>query len=282
MKKGWLILLVLAPFVVATAAIAFLLFSGNDRRPPSSAPAMPPPEDPSTEDRAPRGEFAIPNTLQWENDKDRTLAELQSRFLRHLSASEKISAFYQSETVYLDLGLLGLQPDTVAADIGCGTGGLQLHLLEEQIPFAKMYAADTDPTSVAFLRFALETITLPGREKIIPVRSAFDDVTLPENSVDVMITFNTKIGMRTLDKEPAPDKRLEGDRLYESIRRAMKPGAVFHVFEPIDYHGRDYPVDYIREPFERHGFDLLSSRTLNIDCLTKTIPFHYLVFRKPE
>lgn len=287
MKKGWLIVLVLAPFIVATAAIAFILLSGNAGQPPASAPRNPPPPDPAAEqraaaDRSPERGFEIPNTLQWETDKKRTLADLQERFTRHLSTTGKVSAFYQSETVYLDLSLLGLRPDSVAADVGCGTGGLQLHLLEERLPFAKMYAVDTDPTSVSFLRFALETVTLPGREKIVPVLSAFDDVKLPENSIDIMITFNTKIGMRTLDREPSPEKRSEGDRLYESIRRAMKPGALFHVFEPVKYRDRDYPVEYVREPFERHAFALVSTRTLVIDCLTKQISFHYLVFQKTE
>ena len=197
----------------------------------------------------------IPNTLYPTTDTvygADDIKNLEAYFISRVKSKKRLSTF----TPRLDLSELNIRPDSALADLGCGTGGFELRLLEEHVPFGRAYAIDVDKPSLDFLSFALSRIDYAGKENIVPVVSAFDDVRLPFKSVDILIAFNTKIGMRPLTN-PLSDENLKTrDRLFASIKAALRPGAMVHVYEPLEVRDRPYPMEYMIEPYKTYGFRL--------------------------
>jgi len=202
--------------------------------------------------------------------------EYKRILLQVLKDGEDITPLYMSTVPEIDFSRLKLKPSSVIADIGCGTGALEVALLERRMPFARIYAVDIHKRSLEFLEYVIEASRLEGREKITTVHSDYHDVKLPPASIDIVLLHNTRIGMR--EGSPLQGEQLrQRDRLMVSIKEALRPGARVHVYEPTYTTGeipRPFPEENVSEPYLAHGFKQLSKERL----LLGDEPLYYMIF----
>ncbi len=156
---------------------------------------------------------------------------------------------------------LAIGPDDVVADVGCGTGAMELLMLEKGIPFGKLYAVDVDGAALAFLEFALAEAKTPGAEKVQVVTSTYEDVTLPAASVDVLFLLNTPF---YLDDQGKRVKDPTVMACLRSIHRAMKPDGRLHTFERSLTPAEGTWCQAIRETFEEVGFRMVEQSMVAI------------------
>ena len=112
------------------------------------------------------------------------------------------------ENTSLLLKNLAVKPGMVIADIGAGSG-YHSALLSKMVGIGKVFAVDVEPEMIAYLN---ERIKQEKLSRIIPVLSAEQEVSLPENTVDMMLLV---------------DVYHEFAYPYEmalSMRAALKPG----------------------------------------------------------
>lgn len=193
---------------------------------------------------------------------------------------------YKSVALLPALDDLGIVPGAVIADIGAGTGALEVRLLTENVPFGRIYAVDLDEPSLAFLRLVLEVFEFPGEERVTPVVNRLDSVELEPQTVDLVTIINCRLGMRSIDN-PMPQSDIEErDRLYQSLRAAMKPNARVVLIAPLrEANFHKYPEQYLLEPFFANGF-CLEERRIDWRLFPQYYyaPFRYyvMVFIKQE
>jgi len=184
--------------------------------------------------------------------------EKQKRLFReHLKKDDDFLEFFTSPAQDLDPKSLGIKPDSVIADIGCGTGTFELLLLRDKVPFTKLYTVDIDKKSLDFFRFAMEETKLTD-DRIVIVHSKEDDVTLPEHSIDIVLMINTHIAMRQADRPLAADEIRKFDAFFTSLKKAMKLGARVHVFEVESLKKIKLSEENVTRPFIENGFRLIS------------------------
>ena len=119
--------------------------------------------------------------------------------------------------------ILEVKPTDVIADIGSGTGALEISMLSKKVPFKKLYAVDVDNRSLEILQLVLDKSKIEGREKVVLVHSRLDDVMLPENSIDVMLLLNTAFFLQGNDSNSPSAK------CTSSLYKALKPGGKLHI-----------------------------------------------------
>jgi 2-polyprenyl-3-methyl-5-hydroxy-6-metoxy-1,4-benzoquinol methylase len=104
------------------------------------------------------------------------LAQLGGRpaaeWIKTLEASERIAGLKITETV----AALKLQPGTIVADIGAGTGIFSLPLTRAVRPGGTLYAVEVDEH---LLEYVMEQATEQGVANVQPVFAEFDDPLLP-------------------------------------------------------------------------------------------------------
>jgi ubiquinone/menaquinone biosynthesis C-methylase UbiE len=99
--------------------------------------------------------------IEWLERKERDMEENTSQLLKNLA----------------------VQPGMVLADIGAGSG-YHSTLLSKMVKNGKVYAVDVELEMIAYLK---DRIKLGGFKNIIPVLSTEQKVSLPANSVDMML-----------------------------------------------------------------------------------------------
>ena len=112
------------------------------------------------------------------------------------------------ENTSLLLKNLAVKPGMVIADIGAGSG-YHSALLSKMVGTGKVFAVDVEPEMIIYLN---ERIKQEKLSRIIPVLSAEQEVSLPGNTVDIMLLV---------------DVYHEFSYPYEmalSMRAALKPG----------------------------------------------------------
>jgi ubiquinone/menaquinone biosynthesis C-methylase UbiE len=112
------------------------------------------------------------------------------------------------ENTSLLLKNLAVKPGMVIADIGAGSG-YHSALLSKMVGSGKVFAIDVEPEMIAYLN---ERIKKEKLSHIIPVLSTEQKLSLPENTVDMMLLV---------------DVYHEFSHPYEmalSMRAALKPG----------------------------------------------------------
>ena len=87
------------------------------------------------------------------------------------------------ENTSLLLKNLAVKPGMVIADIGAGSG-YQSALLSKMVGTGKVYAVDVEPEMIAYLNARIKQEKLTH---IVPVLSTEQNVSLPENSIDMML-----------------------------------------------------------------------------------------------
>ena len=114
----------------------------------------------------------------------------------------------KEENTSLLLKNLAVKPGMVIADIGAGSG-YHSALLSKMVGTGKVFAVDVEPKMIAYLN---ERIKQEKLSHIVPVLSSEQELSLPENTVDIMLLV---------------DVYHEFSYPYEmalSMRAALKPG----------------------------------------------------------
>ncbi len=173
----------------------------------------------------------------------------------------------REERTDLLLTALALQPGTVVADIGAGTGYLARRMAPAVMPGGKVWAVDVQPEMVSLM---LAGVKRSGLTQIEARLSAVDDVKLPASSVDLAIMV---------------DVYHELAYPYEvmaSVLKALKPGGRV-VF--VEYKAEDprVPIKPLHKMSEAQIKREAAVFPLDWERTVSTLPWqHVVVFRKRE
>ncbi len=161
---------------------------------------------------------------------------------------------------------LALQPGTVIADIGAGSG-YHSTLLSKMVGNGKVYAVDVEPEMIAYMK---DRIKLEGYKNIIPVLSTEQKVSLPANSIDVMLLV---------------DVYHEFSFPYEmtlSMLEALKPGGKLVL---VEFRAEDpnVPIKTIHKMSEQQAVKEFKASGFLFEKNIGNLPWqHCLIFRKPK
>ena len=161
---------------------------------------------------------------------------------------------------------LAVQPGTAIADIGAGSG-YHSTLLSKMVGNGKVYAVDVEPEMIAYLK---NRIKLEGYKNIIPVLSTEQKVSLPANSIDVMLLV---------------DVYHEFSFPYEmtlSMLEALKPGGQLVL---VEFRAEDpnVPIKTIHKMSERQAVKEFKASGFLFEKNIGNLPWqHCLIFRKPK
>lgn len=202
----------------------------------------------------------VPSSFQ--DPKDRDVDSYKAIVRETVASGESLHPLFGSRSrSELLVRKLALKPDDVVADIGCGTGAMELMMLETGVPFGKLYAVDVDGEVLRFLEFALAEARPAGAEKVEIVLSKYDDVSLPEGSIDVLFLLNTPF---YLDDKGQRIRSPAGSACLRSIHRALKPDGRLHVIERSLEPDKYSWCDAIHATFSEFGFRKLESEMIGI------------------
>lgn len=161
---------------------------------------------------------------------------------------------------------LAVKPGIVIADIGAGSG-YHSTLLSKMVGNGKVYAVDVEPEMIAYLN---DRITLEGIKNIIPVLSTEQKVSLPSNSIDMMLLV---------------DVYHEFSYPYEmalSMLDALKPGGKLVL---VEFRAEDpmVPIKTIHKMSEAQAVKELKAAGFNFEKNISNLPWqHCLAFSKKK
>jgi len=182
--------------------------------------------------------------IEWLERKEREMEENTSQLLKNLS----------------------VQPGSVIADIGAGSGYYST-LLSKLVGNGKVYAVDVEPEMIAYLK---DRIKREGYQNIIPILSTEQKVYLPPNSIDVMLLV---------------DVYHEFSFPYEmtlSLLEALKPGAKLVL---VEFRAEDpnVPIKSIHKMSEQQAVKEFKALGFLFEKNMGNLPWqHCLIFRKPK
>ena len=182
--------------------------------------------------------------IEWLERKEREMEENTSQLLKNLA----------------------VQPGTAIADIGAGSG-YHSTLLSKMVGTGKVYAVDVEPEMIAYLK---ARIKLEGHKNIIPVLSTEQKVSLPANSIDVMLLV---------------DVYHEFSFPYEmtlSMLEALKPGGKLVL---VEFRAEDpnVPIKTIHKMGEQQAVKEFKASGFLFEKNLGNLPWqHCLIFRKPK
>ena len=182
--------------------------------------------------------------IEWLERKEREMEENTSQLLKNLA----------------------VQPGTAIADIGAGSG-YHSTLLSKMVGTGKVYAVDVEPEMIAYLK---NRIKLEGYKNIIPVLSTEQKVSLPANSIDIMLLV---------------DVYHEFSFPYEmtlSMLEALKPSGKLVL---VEFRAEDpnVPIKTIHKMSERQPVKEFKASGFLFEKNIGNLPWqHCLIFRKPK
>jgi ubiquinone/menaquinone biosynthesis C-methylase UbiE len=193
----------------------------------------------------------------------RQIAQVMSHFgIDWLERQER----EQEENTTQLLKNLALQPGTVIADIGAGSG-YHSTLLSKMVGNGKVYAVDVEREMIAYLN---ERIKREGKKNIIPVLSTEKSVSLPANSMDMMLLV---------------DVYHEFSFPYEmaqSMLEALKPGGKLVL---VEFRAEDsnVPIKAIHKMSQQQAVKEFKTAGFLFEKNISNLPWqHCLIFRKPK
>lgn len=193
----------------------------------------------------------------------RQIAQVMSHFgIDWLERQER----EQEEKTSLLLKNLAIQPGMVIADIGAGSG-YHSSLLSNMVGNGKVYAVDVEREMIAYLK---ERIKREGKTNIIPVLSTEKTVSLPANSIDMMLLV---------------DVYHEFSFPYEMARsmlEALKPGGKLVL---VEFRAEDpnVPIKAIHKMSQQQAVKEFKAAGFSFEKNSSNLPWqHCLVFRKPR
>lgn len=193
----------------------------------------------------------------------RQIAQVMSHFgIDWLERQER----EQEENTTQLLKNLALQPGTVIADIGAGSG-YHSTLLSKMVGNGKVYAVDVEREMIVYLN---ERIKREGKKNIIPVLSTEKSVSLPANSMDMMLLV---------------DVYHEFSFPYEmaqSMLEALKPGGKLVL---VEFRAEDpnVPIKAIHKMSQQQAVKEFKTAGFLFEKNISNLPWqHCLIFRKPK
>ena len=159
---------------------------------------------------------------------------------------------------------LGIKSGMLIADIGAGSG-YHSALLSKMVGTGKVFAVDVEPEMIAYLN---ERIKQEKLSRIVPVLSTEQKVSLPENTVDIMLLV---------------DVYHEFSYPYEmalSMRSALKPGGKLVL---VEFRSEDQtvPIKTIHKMSETQAIKELRAAGFTFDKNIDNLPWqHCMVFIK--
>jgi len=168
------------------------------------------------------------------------------------------------ENTSLLLKNLGVKPGMIIADIGAGSG-YQSALLSKMVGSGKVFAVDVEPEMIAYLN---ERIKQEKLSHIVPVLSTEQNVSLPENSIDMMLLV---------------DVYHEFSYPYEmtlSMLAALKPGGKLVL---VEFRSEDptVPIKTIHKMSEAQAIKEFKATGFAFDKNINNLPWqHCMVFTK--
>ena len=161
---------------------------------------------------------------------------------------------------------LAVQPGTVIADIGAGSG-YHSALLSKMVGNGKVYAVDVEPEMIAYLK---DRIKLEGHKNIIPVLSTEQKVSLPANSIDILLLVDV------YHEFSFPHE------MTLSMLEALKPGGKLVL---VEFRAEDpnVPIKTIHKMSEQQSVKEFKASGFLFEKNIGNLPWqHCLIFRKPK
>jgi ubiquinone/menaquinone biosynthesis C-methylase UbiE len=168
------------------------------------------------------------------------------------------------ENTTLLLKNLAVKPGMVVADIGAGSG-YHSALLSKMVGMGKVFAVDVEPEMIAYLNQRIKQEKL---SRIVPVLSTEQKVSLPENTIDMMLLV---------------DVYHEFSFPYEmalSMRAALKPGGKLVL---VEFRAEDatVPIKNIHKMSEAQAIKEFKAAGFAFDKNIDNLPWqHCMVFTK--
>ena len=168
------------------------------------------------------------------------------------------------ENTSLLLKNLAVKPGMVIADIGAGSG-YHSALLSKMVGTGKVLAVDVEPEMIAYLK---ERIKQEKLSHIVPVLSAEQELSLPVNSVDMMLLV---------------DVYHEFSYPYEmaiSMRTALKPGGKLVL---VEFRSEDpaVPIKTIHKMSKAQAIKEFKAAGFTFDKNIDNLPWqHCMIFTK--
>lgn len=168
------------------------------------------------------------------------------------------------ENTSLLLKNVAVKPGMVVADIGAGSG-YHSALLSKMVGTGKVFAVDVEPEMIAFLNARIKQEKL---SRIVPVLSTEQKVSLPENTIDMMLLV---------------DVYHEFSFPYEmalSMRAALKPGGKLVL---VEFRAEDLtvPIKTIHKMSEAQAIKEFKAAGFAFDRNIDNLPWqHCMVFIK--
>jgi ubiquinone/menaquinone biosynthesis C-methylase UbiE len=168
------------------------------------------------------------------------------------------------ENTTLLLKNLAVKPGMVVADIGAGSG-YHSALLSKMVGTGKVFAVDVEPEMIAYLNARIKQEKL---SRIVPVLSTEQKVSLPENTIDMMLLV---------------DVYHEFSFPYEmalSMRAALKPGGKLVL---VEFRAEDptVPIKTIHKMSEAQAIKEFKAAGFTFDKNIDNLPWqHCMVFTK--
>lgn len=181
--------------------------------------------------------------IEWLERKEREMEENTSQLLKNLA----------------------VEPGLVIADIGAGSG-YHSTLLSKLVGNGKVYAVDVELEMIAYLK---DRIKREGYKNIIPILSTEQKVSLPSNSIDLMLLV---------------DVYHEFSFPYEmtlSMLDALKPGGKLVL---VEFRAEDpnVPIKTIHKMSEHQAVKEFKALGFKFEKNMANLPWqHCLIFRKP-
>jgi precorrin-6B methylase 2 len=173
----------------------------------------------------------------------------------------------REERTDLLLTALALQPGTVVADIGAGTGYLSRRMAPAVMPGGKVLAVDVQPEMVNLI---LAGAKRSGLTQIEARVSAVDDVKLPVSSVDLAIMVDVY------------HELAYPHEVMASVLKALKPGGRVAF---VEYKAEDprVPIKPLHKMSEAQIKREAAVFSLDWERTVSTLPWqHVVVFRKRD
>ena len=168
------------------------------------------------------------------------------------------------ENTSLLLKNVAVKPGMVVADIGAGSG-YHSALLSKMVGTGKVFAVDVEPEMIAYLNARIKQEKL---SRIVPVLSTEQKVSLPENTIDMMLLV---------------DVYHEFSFPYEmalSMRAALKPGGKLVL---VEFRAEDLtvPIKTIHKMSEAQAIKEFKAAGFAFDRNIDNLPWqHCMVFSK--
>lgn len=193
----------------------------------------------------------------------RQIAQVMSHFgIDWLERQER----EQEENTTQLLKNLAVQPGTVIADIGAGSG-YHSTLLSKMVGNGKVYAVDVEREMIAYLN---ERIKREGKKNIIPVLSTEKTVSLPANSMDMMLLVDV------YHEFSFPHE------MALSMLEALKPGGKLVL---VEFRAEDpnVPIKAIHKMSQQQAVKEFKAAGFSFEKNSSNLPWqHCLIFRKPK